>query len=94
MRPSLLVANADVPFHGDEDIAATLPRRRPVITTTARSAAIELTAEWTEKGRLPRTPYVAPWAIVTLDEWTRPEQLAATTRATVDDVCHELERDL
>jgi|GEM_PF-6520005 len=45
MRPSLLVANADVPFHGDEDIAATLPRRRPVITTTARSAAIELTAE-------------------------------------------------
>lgn len=78
-RPYLLLSNSHVPFHGQEYIAAA-------ITTTARNAAIELTSERFERGRLPRTSYVSPWTVVTLKDWMITQQPAEATTATVDDV--------
>jgi len=52
-RPYLILSNDHVPFHGQEYVAA-------VITTTARTEAVELTANKLERGRLPRTSYVSP----------------------------------
>jgi mRNA interferase MazF len=86
-RPYLLISNAEMPFHGDEYLAAG-------ITTTARGAAIELTDERFARGQLPRTSYVSPWTIVTLKDWMITKQPAATTIDTVDDVRHELQRYL
>lgn len=86
-RPYLVVSNTEHPFHGDEYIAAG-------ITTTARSEALELTAERFEYGRLPRTSYVSPWAIVTLKDWMITKQPAEATGATVGDVRRELQRYL
>lgn len=86
-RPYLIVSNAELPFHGEEYIAAG-------ITTTARSDALELTAERFETGRLPRTSYVSPWAIVTLKDWMITKHPAEATGATVDDVRRELQHYL
>ncbi len=54
-RPYLILSNDQVPFHGQEYVAA-------VITTTARTEAVELTANRLERGRLPWTSYVSPWS--------------------------------
>jgi len=83
-RPYLLLSNDDVPFYGQEYIAV-------VITTTARTAAIELTANRFEKGRLPRTSYVSPWSVLTLKDWMMTKQPAEATDATVDEVREEME---
>jgi mRNA-degrading endonuclease toxin of MazEF toxin-antitoxin module len=86
-RPYLIVSNTEHPFHGEEYITAG-------ITTTARSAALELTAERFGHGRLPRTSYVSPWAIVTLKGWMITKQPAEATGATVGDVHRKLQRYL
>jgi mRNA-degrading endonuclease toxin of MazEF toxin-antitoxin module len=78
-RPYLLLSNEQVPFYGEEYIAA-------VITSTARSAAIELTDARFTAGRLPRTSYVSPWSILTLKEWMITKQPAEVTDATVSEV--------
>jgi len=83
-RPYLILSNDHVPFHGQEYVAA-------VITTTARTEAVELTANRLERGRLPRTSYVSPWSIITLKDWMITKQPAETTDATVDEVRLELE---
>lgn len=82
-RPYLLLSNDRVPFHGREYIAA-------VITTTARTEAIELTTNRIKRGRLPRTSYVSPWSVLTLKDWMTTKQPAEVTDATVDAVCQEL----
>ena len=79
MRPYLICSNNQVPFHGEEYLAA-------IITTTAREDAIELTDERFEAGRLPRQSYISPWAILTLKEWMITKQPARVTTATVEDV--------
>jgi len=56
-RPYLIISNDHVPFYGQEYIAV-------VITTTARTEAIELTTNRFETGRLPRTSYVSPWSVL------------------------------
>jgi len=78
-RPYLICSNSQVPFYGEEYLAA-------IITTTPRDAAIELTADRFEEGRLPRTSYISPWAILTLKEWMITKQPALVTTDTVDDV--------
>lgn len=82
-RPYLILSNDTVPFHGQEYIAA-------VVTTTARSGAVELTDERFERGRLPRTSYVSPWSVVTLKDWMVDKQPAEATDAPVDEVRREL----
>lgn len=82
-RPYLLISNSQVPFHGQEYIAAT-------ITTTARNEAIKLTSGRLEKGSLPRTSYISPWSVVTLKDWMITKQPAKATETTVDDVRQEL----
>ena len=79
MRPYLIYSNSQVPFHGEEYLAA-------IITTTAREEAIELTDERFEAGRLPRQSYISPWAILTLKAWMITKQPARVTTDTVDDV--------
>ena len=61
-RPYLVLSNDQLPFHGQEYVAA-------VLTTTARTEAVELTANRLERGRLPRTSYVSPWSVLTLKDW-------------------------
>lgn len=78
-RPYLCCSNSQVPFHGEEYLAA-------MITTTARDEAIELTADRFAAGRLPRQSYISPWAILTLKEWMITKQPALVTTDTVDDV--------
>lgn len=82
-RPYLILSNEQVPFHGQEYIAA-------VITTTARSEALELTTSRFERGQLPRTSYVSPWSVLTLKDWMITKQPAAVTEITVDQVRQEL----
>jgi len=79
MRPYLICSNSQVPFHGEEYLAA-------IITTTRRNEAIKLTADRFEAGRLPRQSYISPWAILTLKEWMITKQPAVLTADTVDDV--------
>jgi len=86
-RPYLLLSNDQVPFHGEEYIAA-------VITSTARTAAIELTDARFERGHLPQTSYVSPWSILTLKEWMITKQPAKATDTTVTEVRQELNRYL
>ncbi|QGX94839.1 hypothetical protein EI982_08565 [Haloplanus rallus] len=83
-RPYLILSNDHVPFHGHEYVAA-------VITTTARTEAVELTANRLERGRLPRTSYVSPWSVLTLKHWMITKQPAEATDATVDEVRQELD---
>lgn len=83
-RPYLIMSNDQVPFHGQEHIAA-------VITTTARPAAVELTPDRLERGQLPRTSYVSPWSVLTLKEWMITKQPAEATAATVNRVRQELD---
>jgi mRNA-degrading endonuclease toxin of MazEF toxin-antitoxin module len=61
-RPYLILSNDQVPFHGQEYVAA-------VITTTTRTEAVELTDDRFERGRLPRTSSVSPWSVLTLKGW-------------------------
>jgi len=82
-RPYLLLSNDEVPFHGQEYVAA-------VITTTERPEAIELTNNRFERGGLPRTSYVSPWSVLTLKDWMITKQPAEATDTTVDDVRQEL----
>lgn len=82
-RPYLILSNDHAPFHGQEYVAA-------VITTTARTEAVELTANRLERGRLPRTSYVSPWSVLTLKDWMITKQPAEATGATVDEVRGEL----
>ena len=57
LRPYLVVSNAERPFFGSEYTVA-------VVTTTAREAAVELTADSFSEGRLDRYPsYVNPWSL-------------------------------
>ena len=57
LRPYLVVSNTERPFFGSEYTVA-------VITTTAREAAVELTADSFSEGRLDRYPsYVNPWSL-------------------------------
>ncbi|MCY4732721.1 hypothetical protein KY092_19480 [Natronomonas gomsonensis] len=83
-RPYLILSNDHVPFHGQEYVAT-------VITTTARTEAVELTANRLERGRLPRTSYVSPWSVLTLNDWMITKQPAEATDATVDEVRQELD---
>lgn len=83
-RPYLILSNDQVPFHGQEYVAA-------VITTTARTEAVELTNNRFERGRLPRTSYVSPWSVLTLKDWMITKQPAEATDATVDEVRQELD---
>ena len=83
-RPYLILSNDHVPFHGQEYVAA-------VITTTARTEAVELTANRLERGQLPRTSYVSPWSVLTLKDWMITKQPAEATDATVDEVRQELD---
>ena len=83
-RPYLVLSNDQVPFYGQEYIAV-------VITTTARTEAIELTANRFETGQLPRTSHVSPWSVLTLKDWMITKQPAKTTDATVDEVRREME---
>jgi len=83
-RPYLVLSNDHVPFHGQEYVAA-------VITTTARTEAVELTADRLERGRLPRTSYVSPWSVLTLKDWMITKQPAEASDATVDAVRQELD---
>ena len=83
-RPYLILSNDHVPFYGQEYIAV-------VITTTARTEAITLTDNRFETGRLPRTSYVSPWSMLTLEDWMITKQPAQATDATVDDVRQEME---
>jgi mRNA interferase MazF len=83
-RPYLILSNDHVPFHGQEYVAA-------VITTTARTEAVELTANRLERGRLPRTSYVSPWSVLSLKDWMITKQPAEATDATVDEVRQELD---
>lgn len=62
-----------------------------MITTTARTEAVELTATRLERGRLPRMPYVSPWSVLTLKDWMITKQPAEATDATVDEVRQELD---
>jgi mRNA-degrading endonuclease toxin of MazEF toxin-antitoxin module len=82
-RPYLILSNDSVPFYGQEYIAA-------VITTTARTEAIELTTNRFEKGRLPRTSYVSPWSVLTLKDRMITKQPAKATDETVDTVRQEM----
>jgi mRNA-degrading endonuclease toxin of MazEF toxin-antitoxin module len=83
-RPYLILSNDQVPFHGQEYIAA-------VVTTTARTEAVELTANRLERGRLPKTSYVSLWSVLTLKDWMITKQPAEATDTTVDVVQQELE---
>jgi mRNA-degrading endonuclease toxin of MazEF toxin-antitoxin module len=83
-RPYLVLSNDQVPFHGQEYVAAA-------ITTTARPEAVELTANRLERGQLPRTSYVSPWSILTLKDWMITKQPAEATDATINEVRLELE---
>jgi mRNA-degrading endonuclease toxin of MazEF toxin-antitoxin module len=76
-RPYLILSNDQVPFHGEEYIAA-------VITSTDRTAAIELTADRIERGLLPRQSYVSPWSILTLKDRMVTKQPAEATEGTVE----------
>lgn len=56
-RPYLVVSNDRRPFQGEEYTVAT-------VTTTARSAAIEIAAADLAEGQLARHPsYVNPWSL-------------------------------
>ena len=83
-RPYLVLSNDQVPFYGQEYIAA-------VVTTTARPEAIELTANRFEAGDLPRRSYVSPWSVLTLKDWMITKHPAQLTDATVDDARQETE---
>ena len=83
-RPSLILSNDHVPFHGEAYVAA-------VITTTARTDSVELTADRLERGRLPRTSYVSPWSVFTLKDWMITKQPAQASAKTVDEVRQELD---
>lgn len=82
-RPYLILSNEQVPFYGQEYIAV-------VITTTARTEAIELTADRFETGRLPRTSYVSPWSVLTLKDWMITKQPAKATDTVVDEIRQEM----
>lgn len=83
-RPYLILSNEDVPFHGQEYVVA-------VITTTARSEAVELTNNRFERGQLPRRSYVSPWSVLTLKDWMITKQPAEATDTTVEEVRQELD---
>jgi mRNA-degrading endonuclease toxin of MazEF toxin-antitoxin module len=82
-RPYLVASNQELPFHGEEYVAAA-------ITTTERPEAVELTGDRIVDGRLPRTSYVSPWTVVTLKHWQIDKQPALATDGTVDEVRREL----
>lgn len=82
-RPYLVLSNDQLPFHGQEYVAA-------VITTTDRPEAVELTNNRIERGGLPRRSYVSPWSVLTLKDWMITKQPAEATDATVDKVQQEL----
>ncbi len=82
-RPYLILSNDQVPFHGQEYVAAVI--------TTARTEAVELTTNRFERGRLPRTSYVSPWSVLMLKDWMITKQPAEATDDTVDVVRQELE---
>lgn len=84
MRPYLILSNDHVPFHGQEYVAA-------VVTTTARTEAVELTANRLKRGQLPRTSYVSPWSVLTLKDWMITKQPAKATDAAVDKIRQELD---
>lgn len=83
-RPYLILSNDQIPFYGQEYVAA-------VITTTARTEAIELTDSRFERGGLPRTSYVSPWSVLTLKDWMVTKQPAEVTDSTVDEARQELD---
>ncbi|WP_394741861.1 hypothetical protein [Natronococcus roseus] len=58
-RPFVLVSTEAHPFYGEEYTAIPL-------TTTPRSAAVELTDGRFLEGELPRRSYATPWNIATL----------------------------
>jgi mRNA interferase MazF len=83
-RPYLIISNDQVPFRGRVYIAV-------VITTTARTEAVELATDRFERGQLPRRSYVSPWSVLTLKDWMITKQPAEVTDATVDEVRQELD---
>ena len=83
-RPYLILSNDHLAFYGQEYVAVG-------ITTTARTEAIVLTTNRLETGHLPRTSYVSPWSVLTLEDWMITTQPAKATDATVDTVRKELE---
>lgn len=84
-RPFLVVSNERRPFHGEEYTVAT-------VTTTGRSAAVELTASDLAAGKLARYPsFVNPWSLHVIQHERlekRVAQLEVKTLQTVVDGIH------
>jgi mRNA-degrading endonuclease toxin of MazEF toxin-antitoxin module len=58
-RPYVCLSDSTHPFSDEEALYAA-------ITTTARSAAVPLTADDFTTGGLPETSYVNPWTVVSI----------------------------
>jgi mRNA-degrading endonuclease toxin of MazEF toxin-antitoxin module len=83
-RPFLVVSNERRPFHGEEYTVAT-------VTTTARSAAVELAAADLAAGQLARYPsFVNPWSLHVIKHERIDKRVAQleedTLRAVVDGI--------
>jgi mRNA interferase MazF len=91
VRPYLVVSNANRPFHGDRYTVA-------VITSTERSAAVELTADSLTEGELKTYPScVSPWSLHVFphEEITkRVAQIDDETREAVAERIRDLTRVL
>ncbi len=90
-RPYLVVSNESRPFHGDRYTVA-------VITSTERSAAVELEAASLAEGHLKTYPsYVSPWSLHVFphQEITkRVAQVEDSTLEIVSDQIHEFTKVL
>ncbi len=83
-RPYLVVSNEDRPFFGEEYTVA-------VITTQGRDAAVELTAESFEAGRLDRYPsYVNPWSLHVFRHDDIDRRVGQLDRTVVADVAERI----
>jgi mRNA-degrading endonuclease toxin of MazEF toxin-antitoxin module len=79
-RPYLVVSNADRPFFGEEYTV-------PVVTTTERKAAVELTAASFTEGRLDRYPsYVNPWSLHVFQHDAVDRRVGQLEESTLDAV--------
>jgi mRNA interferase MazF len=73
------VSDGRHPFHGEEYVVAG-------VTTTERAPAVELgTSDWAVGG-LPRTSYVSPWFLTTLEHSSIDRGVGMVTGDTLDTV--------
>lgn len=82
-RPYLVVSTDRHPFHAEECIAV-------VVTTTERSAAVELGQDEFLVGELPRRSHASPWNPVTLKHAAIDKHVATVTESVVADVVERL----